>query len=184
MLLLLWPPSPADAADGMRCQGRLVDRGDSAAEVRAVCGEPDFTDRWEADEVPPNAVVPDVRIWVYNPGPGRLLSILRFRNGRLQSVGNDGYGFAVPGPRDCEPNRIVPGMSKYRLLETCGEPMQRDAIVLNRPLRHRPGGYFVTVRREKWLYNFGSSRLQREVTLENGVVTDVTTGERGFREDD
>lgn len=183
VLLLGMVPAAAQASDGMRCSGRLVDRGDAAAQVRAVCGEPDYVDRWE-QQAPPYHAIPDVETWIYNPGPGRLLSILRFRNGRLVAVDTDGHGFATPGPRQCQPNRIVHGMSKYRLLETCGEPEQRDVVILHRPLHphHKHGlhGSFVTVRREKWLYNFGSSRLLREVTLENGFVTHVDTGERGY----
>lgn len=179
VLIALWPPA-APAADGMRCEGGLIDRGDGPAEVRAACGEPDYSDRWEQRGGPPYHAIPDVETWVYNPGPGRLVSILRFRNGRLLGVDSDGYGFAVPGPRDCSPNSIVTGMSKYRLLEACGEPVQRDSVILYRPLgRHRPG-LFAPLRREKWLYDFGKRRLRREVVIENGYVTDVVVGERGY----
>lgn len=177
-LLLL--PGLATAAGGLRCDGRLIDRGDSAAEVRARCGEPDYRDRWRQPEGPPTYRVADVEVWVYNPGPGRLLSILRFRGGRLQRVDTDGYGFAAPGPGQCTPNDIVTGMSKYRLLAACGEPVQRDRVFVQRPLHDPLGQRYVPVRRETWLYNFGPSRLVREVTLENGFVTRVTTGDHGY----
>lgn len=182
-LLIAALPFAAPASDGLRCQGGLVDRGDAAIEVRQSCGDPDHVDRWEQRQGPPYHAIPDIETWTYNRGPGRLLSILRFRNGRLVAVSSDGRGFDAPGPRDCGPNDIVPGMSKYRLLETCGEPDQRDSVILHRPLghpKHGPQHSYIQVRREKWLYNFGGNRLMREVTLENGRVTHVTTGDRGF----
>jgi len=36
------------------------------------------------------------------------------------------------------------------------------------------------VYREKWVFNFGGNRLLREVTLENAIVVDSDTLERGF----
>lgn len=168
------------AANGMRCENGLVDRGDGIEQVREACGEPGYRDRWERQTGPPYHAIPDVEIWVYNPGSGGLLSILHFRNGRLIGVDSDGYGFAVPGPRACSPNRVVPGMSKYRLLETCGEPAQRDSVILYRPLKRGTPGFFAPMRREKWRYNFGSRHLMREVVIENGRVTDIRVGERGY----
>lgn len=179
MLVALWP-AVGGAANGMRCENGLIDRGDGPEQVRAACGEPDYIDRWERREGPPHHALPDVENWVYNPGPGRLLSILRFRNGRLVAIESDGYGFTVPGPRDCSPNRIAPGMSKYRLLEVCGEPSERDSVILYRPLQHEARGFFVPTRREKWLYNFGGNRLMREVVIENGRVTEILVGDRGY----
>lgn len=179
VLIACWPLAGA-AANDLRCEGGLVDRGDSPAQVRALCGEPDFSDRWERRETPPRHAIPDVETWAYNPGSGGLLSILRFREGRLVEVRSDGYGFVTPGPRDCRPNRIVSGMSKYRLLETCGEPERRESVILYRPFRLGLKDLFTPVRRETWRYNFGRSRLLREVILENGFVTDVVVGDRGY----
>lgn len=193
-VIACWPFA-AGASDGLRCEEGLVDRGDGPERVRAACGEPDFVDRWDLSRIPPRRRIPRIETWVYNRGPQRLITILRFREGRLVEVKKDGYGFTAPGPRDCEPNRIAPGMSKYRLLEFCGEPDRKESVILHRaprreprrhdpfrhePLRRGPGGTFVPVRRETWLYNFGSSRLVREVILENGVVADVVVGERGY----
>lgn len=179
VLVACWPLA-GGAADDLRCPGGMVGNGDTAAQVRAACGEPDFVDPWERRDTPPRYAIPARETWVYNPGPGRLIRMLHFREGRLFAVEPDGYGFAVPGPRDCGPNEIAPGMSKYRLLEFCGEPAQRESVILYRPLPPVSFARFTPVRRETWVYNFGRSRFLREVTLENGVVTDVAVGDRGY----
>ena len=111
--------------------------------------------------------------------------MLEFRDGRLRRVKTAGYGFAAPGDRDCRAAELVAGLSKYRLLEMCGEPAQIDSFIVLRPsgpvgaARYRPNIVVPTLR-ETWLYNFGSRRLLRELTLENGIVVSVDTGGRGF----
>ena len=41
-------------------------------------------------------------------------------------------------------------------------------------------GAWETVYREEWVYNFGAARFMRIVHLDNGRVTDVEFGGRGF----
>jgi len=94
-------------AEAMRCGGRLASRGDSALEVRAICGEPDQVVRtsrfvslrgrsgthdasWvEAGEM----VQIQVEVWTYNLGPHRFMRELVFQNGVLFRERSLGYGF-------------------------------------------------------------------------------------------
>ncbi len=98
-------PSPTD--DGFRCStGRLVSVGDSIADVRERCGEPDSSDQrtetrlrvarrsagGSVDATRPAAgtsVIDEtvtVDEWSYDLGNGRLTRHLRFENGRLAQV--------------------------------------------------------------------------------------------------
>ncbi|WP_353220286.1 DUF2845 domain-containing protein [Salinisphaera sp. S4-8] len=174
-------------ADNLRCGGSLVQTGDPAAVVRANCGEPDFVDPWIGGASIAYGAVPDMEEWTYNRGPRRLLQILRFRDGELERIREDGYGFSVSGNGSgCRPSDIVRGMSKYRLLVACGQPVQKSGGYVY-SARNDDGVYdyrrargVVPVYRERWIFNFGSSRLLREVTLENAVVVETDTRDRGY----
>lgn len=124
------------------------------------------------------------------------MRLLRFRNGRLQDVRTSGYGFSKQPRGHCDPYDIMPGWIKYELLSRCGQPISKTAASVLEPvlplyggrrLRRLPNGAYAPasplrrqVYRETWVYNFGSRYLQRIVTLEDGKVTDVEEGERGF----
>ncbi len=106
-------PEPAEASS-MRCEDRHVRTGETLQRTRALCGEPDFADRrYERHQRSrsvlgpcPNDARRNCRIteryteeivideWTYDFGPRRLLHLLTFRNGRLESVRTDGYGVA------------------------------------------------------------------------------------------
>ncbi|MDE2149574.1 MAG: DUF2845 domain-containing protein [Gammaproteobacteria bacterium] len=181
------------AQDTMRCGNRLIEVGDLAAKVLALCGQPSYRDTWTFAVPRPLRYVSDTEEWYYNFGSSRLLMILRFVDDRLDSLRSDGYGFPAPPDGRCAPNDIFVGESKYRLLLTCGEPVSRRAASLLGPTTPNgvisrradgvyayAGGYNREVYREHWVYNFGPNYLLREVTLDNGRVVDVENGERGF----
>lgn len=179
---------PASAADAMRCGSRLVAVEARAAEVLAVCGEPTYRDIWTFQHPNSQSWVSDVEEWYYNFGSNQLLRVLRIRNGRLVNIDSDGYGFNADARPGCNPAMLVEGLSKYRLLRSCGEPLTRSAHNAYRPLRgrsQRSAGsglhheYLMPVYREEWVYNFGSRYLMRVLTLENGRVVDVDNGARG-----
>ncbi|MBO9471236.1 DUF2845 domain-containing protein [Endozoicomonas sp. G2_2] len=174
-------------ADSLRCGGALIQTGDPAAVVRNKCGAPDFVDPWIGGSGLAYGQTLSMEEWTYNRGPSRLLQILVFRDGKLQRIRDDGYGFTVRrGANECRPTDIARGMSKYRLLQACGEPIQKSGgFVFSR--RNDVGTYDYRLRRgvnpvyrEKWVFNFGGNRLLREVTLENAIVVDSDTLERGF----
>lgn len=104
-------PEPSAAANGLRCDNRLVQEGDSQYEVKSLCGPPDdVQQRTEARRVQravqrPCAhgsgscvVVVDhyvevtVDEWVYDFGPRRFLQYLTFEGGQLVAVRSGAYG--------------------------------------------------------------------------------------------
>ena len=183
--LFVWA-TPGQAAGSLRCGSRLVSEGDRAADLLAVCGEPDFRDAWGHPQANGN-ILADTEEWTYNFGSHQLLRVIRLRNGRIIEIGADGYGFPEPRARRCDSGALVEGMSKYRLLIHCGEPLTRKAIGLLRPLARRDRslppawrGSYEAVYREEWVYNFGSRQMMRILTLEDGRIVDVQSGNRGF----
>lgn len=179
---------PVQASDAVRCKGRLLDRGDPAMEVQHYCGEPAFVDPWTGSGALAHGRVYDMEAWTYNWGPGRLMQIFVFRNGKVASIENAGYGFNPGQLRvDCSSaGGIGNGMSKYQLVVSCGSPDQRSGhFVLSSRFSSGARDYYLgrgvfPVYRETWLYNFGPNRLQREVILENGQVVDTQALDRGF----
>ena len=100
------------SANGMRCENKLIQPGDSAYEVKSLCGPPDdVQQRTEARRVAravdrpclnnPNARCPVViedtvnvviDEWTYDFGPQRFIQYLTFEAGKLCSVRSGGYG--------------------------------------------------------------------------------------------
>jgi hypothetical protein len=192
--IVLGTPAPElYAADSMRCGSRLVSVEDRAAEILAACGEPDDREVHSYPGVADAREIAEVERWTYNFGPNQLLHVLKLRHGRLVDIETDGYGFR-PGQADrCDPSALVEGLSRFRLVRSCGPPLTRrnlGYVQTYRPLPRDPyagprsrgtrGGYAVEVHREEWVYNFGSRYLLKIVTIEDGVVTEVDNGDRGF----
>lgn len=179
---------PSLADDTLRCSAGLVETGDPAAVVRQTCGAPDFVDPWIGGAGLAYGQALAMEAWTYNRGPNQLIQILTFRNGELERITSAGYGFnETPGRGNCAPSAIVPGLSKYGLVQMCGQPVQRSPGVFVYSRRRHLNGRDIYLRhgqvlafRETWIYNFGANRLLREVTLENGIVVEVETTERGF----
>ena len=189
-LALLASAFDARASDALRCGSRIIAVEAHAADILAACGEPSFRDVLSYP-APGNGELADSEQWTYNFGHNQLLQVLRLRNGRLVDIRSDGYGFITGGSRGCSSEEIVEGQSKYRLVSSCGEPMTRRTVGYVNALRPRyerryggvttsRGHYPVEVFREEWVYNFGSNRFLKVVTLEDGVVAEVQNGERGF----
>lgn len=102
-ITLLAAALPATAST-MRCGGRLVSDGDTAAEVRARCGEPTSVTRTEMRRAPiiwvggrpyraagGDRFVP-VETWIYNLGPNKFMRKLRIEDGVVVSIDTLGYG--------------------------------------------------------------------------------------------
>lgn len=182
----------AVASDSMRCGSRIVEQEDLAAELLAVCGEPSYRDRLLL-QIPNGAYVADTEIWTYDFGPQKLLQLVTLQNGRISDIDSDGYGFNRSATPRCEPRRVVEGLSKYRLVAQCGEPLTKRSESALKPLYSRPeiyrgqgdpyayrNQYVTPIYREEWVYNFGSRVPMRRVILEDGRVTDVESIDRGF----
>lgn len=187
--ILALPPARAGS---LRCGARLVDEGAQAAELLAACGPPALRDRWNY-ALPNGNVVADIELWVYDFGPSQLLRLVKLRKGRITEVETDGYGFGNADPGRCEPRTVSEGLSKYRLLRRCGEPLTRRAENVLKSLHSAPeiyrrgddpyalrNQYVTPAYREEWVYNFGSRAAMRQVVIEDGWVTRVEHLDRGF----
>ncbi len=191
-ILALTLSGSALASGSMRCGSRIVDEEALAAELLSACGEPSFRDRFTV-QVPNGAFVADTEIWTYDFGPQQLLRLVTLRNGQISNIESDGYGFTRSASPRCEPRRVVEGLSKYRLVTLCGEPLTRRSENVLKSLYARPeiyrndsdpyayrNQYVTPVYREEWVYNFGSRSAMRRVILEDGRVTHVESIDRGF----
>lgn len=179
-LPLLLAGAPA-AAETMRCDGGVINTGDRSFDVERKCGEPAFRDEWDEYLYNHGYPVAHQEQWYYNFGPSRLVHVLSFRNGQLTRIDTDGYGFDE-GTGHCRPGDIFFGMTQYLLLAACGEPdaRQRRYELRNFPRRDGRRTYPITVRVDEWIYNFGPGSFIRIVTLINGRVDEIETGDRGY----
>jgi len=183
---------PARGADLDRCGAILAEVETTSNQVLGICGQPSYRDRWLPEAPGDSKYADDGEIWYYNFGPGQLIRVFEFHGGRLTSADTDGYGFSPVRDPHCSPAQIVEGMSKFRLLSFCGEPFSRHAntalsqmMEQNRIFRgyyrEEPRSDYVRpVYREEWIYNFGARSPTRTAILENGWVTHVGNGDRGF----
>jgi Protein of unknown function (DUF2845) len=104
------------SANGMRCENKLVRPGDSAYQVKSLCGPPDdVQQRTEQRRIAraverPCATNPSGRCayviedivqvvideWTYDFGPQRFMQYLTFEAGKLLTVKSGGYGHKQP----------------------------------------------------------------------------------------
>lgn len=178
-ILVLIALAIAPCAQAMRCGNRLVTNGDREFQVSDRCGAPFWTDRYRTVEVigaygpieQQNSI--DFDVWYYNFGPRQFMRRLVFREGRLVHEDTLGYGFNEIG-NDCDPNRLLGGLSAGELIARCGEPASRrddsDIIVWRPSLGIEQ---WRDQRREEWVYDFGDNRMLRVVRLVDGQVTGV-----------
>ena len=110
---------------------------------------------------------------------------------------------AHAGGMRCGTHLISKGDTRERVLEYCGEPVEKRAEMSLQAgvyVDKRSGlrvnghddvsvsrGYYLPygrteVLRENWVYNFGPNKLMRQVTFDNGIVADVQTLEYGYNE--
>lgn len=83
------------AADNFRCpNGEIVSTGDRLSIVAMKCDPPTYKNtRTESEAGHRGAtILVSVEEWTYNEGPNRLVHILTFKNGILDSVQTAGFG--------------------------------------------------------------------------------------------
>ena len=86
-------------AQTLRCGNSVVGAGDTKAAVLQKCGEPVMKETFCKAAEPQTAVNPqtgttivnvlpceNVDDWTYNPGQGKLMTTLRFREGTLRAI--------------------------------------------------------------------------------------------------
>lgn len=90
--------SPMTSADSLRCHGRLVDTGDTKADVTSLCGTPEITDsfckpitRRTLDTSGNETLIEScdtVDIWSYQAENGGLWKHVYFMQGRVIEIRN------------------------------------------------------------------------------------------------
>ena len=92
-LLFLVLATSASAEDTFNCGSNVIVLGDTLERVRLLCGPPS-----SKDVIHPGIEGPQEEDWAYNCGTTGFLYILRFVDGKLESINTDGYG---TGQSDC-----------------------------------------------------------------------------------
>ncbi len=92
-ILLLYAGGAAEAHGSLRCKGRIVDVGDSAAKILALCGNPSGR---TVTQVPVRAAVGTgftrfagfvtSEQWVYDRGYGKFPAVLYLFEGKIQRI--------------------------------------------------------------------------------------------------
>jgi hypothetical protein len=90
--------SQITSADSLRCEGKLVDRGDTKADVSNICGSPDITDtycrpttRRSVDSEGKEIFIEScdqVDIWSYKSESGGLWKHVYFTQGQVIDIRN------------------------------------------------------------------------------------------------
>jgi hypothetical protein len=84
---------------------------------------------------------------------------------------------SASGAFRCGTRLVSRGDHVTKLLEFCGEPANVQTRYGQRSLVGNFGrvypSYVEEVRIEEWTYNLGPYQLMRNVTLENGIVTEI-----------
>lgn len=191
-------------ADDIRCHGRLVGAGDTAFELRARCGEPDYREvrpvlRAEGFVSPQTTVVQNpqgqrtlvansefrsvryvreqVELWTYIGDRGDLARLVTLRQGRVERVQTLGK-LDIPDDPGCERALFERGARLGSVHLGCGEP--DDRVVWEEEEHLEVGGLLRRrlIVRERWTYNPGRGHLIRILTFENGRLVDTTTAGR------
>jgi hypothetical protein len=172
VLLLLSIALPAQA---LRCNGRLVDPGDHALQVRERCGEPFWIDSYSewliSGERGPleRRVERNVEVWFYNFGSNRFIQRLVFRDDRLQHEESLSYGFDRASKNRCNLDTLPTGISNGEIIARCGPPKSRRERYADQIERDGQGNARVRVQRqEDWIYDTGASRDYRLLLIVDG----------------
>jgi hypothetical protein len=202
----VWAGPGVAEAQQMRCQGRLVGVGDTAHQLRAVCGAPDHVaSRVETRAegvvsppvaavapgaagqpvvVAPGALVQDVvyveepvEVWTYVGEPGALARLVTVRRGLVAAIQTTRVApDADPG---CERGAPRSGATVGEVRLRCGAPADVSRWTEER-VRRRADGYELRLRveRSRWVYDLGPGRFLRILTFEDGKLLKVETGPR------
>lgn len=87
-----------EQANRAQCSDKIISAGDSAADVMAKCGEPEWKDKREEvvrkrlDNDTVSKVTVTIEDWTYNFGPNRFMRIFTLRNGTVTDIRTGGYG--------------------------------------------------------------------------------------------
>jgi hypothetical protein len=174
-LVCLLLPQAAEAS--FRCDGKIVKRGDRPFEVRQRCGEPDAIVPLHTVYTVQHGHVPTREEWQYNFGPHRLMRFLVFQNGRLSQDPHRGARLSrqsrgpLHQPAQHRAGHVADGAGWL----AAGSPESRELRITQSSYRldRRGTHYRRGLPAEDWIYDFGSNRFMRIVTLINGRVVNI-----------
>jgi hypothetical protein len=177
-LLLLLALAAGDAA-ALRCDGRLVQAGDHAVQVRARCGEPFWIDAFSEllvlgeDGPLEQRIERPVEAWYYNFGPSRLLRRLLLVDDRVVREETLGYGVARIGG-DCRLDALPAGTPAGVIYARCGAPTSRRDRYAEVVRRDGSGAARRRLlRHEDWIYDVGANRDLRLVRIVDGRLQGI-----------
>lgn len=175
-------------AEGLRCNGRLVDVGDNQATVRQLCGAPAGRSAYEEEVREQTGAEREVRTavqyeqWVFDFGPDRLQQVVAFRNGQVFSIASGGYGMAGAAGNDaCRGGQLLQvGQTLAEVELRCGPPATQsrrydtlvETLAAKTEIRRR-----ITI--DEWWYDFGPERLALKLHFENARLVTIESGARG-----
>lgn len=159
----------ARADDRLPCANGIVPIGADVIGLRNACGEPTLREVLGEPGFVGGAYDEE---WFYNFGPRERLRIVRLREGRVQRIEDDGYGFQGLPNLTCDFASLREGLSKFRLWLACRLPHRRETLVVYRQLE-RGASTVEPLLRERWHYNSAVGELLRIVTMENGRIVNV-----------
>jgi len=153
--LLLLYVAPVHA---LRCNGRIVEEGDHAYELKKRCGEPYWVEHYsewlvlgEGSRLE-QQIERSLEAWYYNFGPNKLLRRMVLRDNRIVREDTLGYGYSRLG-QNCDLDALAPGMSNGEIVARCGTPAAQDTRYANEIVRDRGGvARQRAIRREEWVY--------------------------------
>ena len=176
-----------DSAYAFRCGGGLISTGDSKLILLKKCGEPSWVDRWaertvdQPDTDFEHSITRINERWIYNLGPTQFIRIITLRDGRVANIETGGRGFTVsPGMQRCDFNSFSLGSTSAEVRAKCGVPDSQQQRYETVTEKIAGGRRQVSVNVDEWTFNLGPTQFMRILTFRNGVLVDITTGERGF----
>ena len=179
--------SPA-AAQSLRCEGRLVGRGDTAHALRARCGEPAHV-ATRLQQVSVGALPlagagvvqttrEPVETWIYPPKDGELARVVTLRRGRVTRV-EAVAGLNLTDDPGCARHLLRRRATVGEVELSCGAPADRAEWEEETLVRGAQGQIFRRVRtRTRWVYDPGPGRLLRVLEFVDGRLEKIDTGAR------
>lgn len=183
LLLTLLAPM-ACMAQSLRCDSRLVQRGDWDLQLRQTCGEPYFIDQWR--EVESASLAPAVAVtrpiqweeWYYDQGPNRFLQRVLLREGRIVQIESLSSHARERPLEDCRGASLRTGIRIGELVDLCGVPAQRRQLGEALVVGQSPAESVIPSRHERWLYPLDGGRWLIVELLHGRVAALDTTPPR------
>ncbi|MBU0993310.1 MAG: DUF2845 domain-containing protein [Proteobacteria bacterium] len=179
------------AESTLNCGKNIVSVGDAAYDVLMKCEKPKWVDASELDvikELNPNEWVKSHikrELWLYNRGPNTFMKELIFENDKLVEIKSLSYGCLEKdiGSFANDDNKLHLRMSKPEVLIFWGNPDYQTDMTEERLYKVSEKEFLkYTISISKWIYNFGENRFIKTLVFENGRLTEIIAGERGYGE--